>query len=89
MSESTHDVTVETPSGPLRGRSDGSTTRFAGIPFALEPTGERRFAPPEAVADRSEVLDATAFRAVSPQNPSMMDALFGGETEHWSEDCST
>ncbi|MCB1012707.1 MAG: carboxylesterase/lipase family protein [Microthrixaceae bacterium] len=87
MSESTHDVTVETPSGPLRGRSDGSTTRFAGIPFALEPTGERRFAPPEAVADRSEVLDATAFRAVSPQNPSMMDALFGGETEHWSEDC--
>ncbi len=83
----TVDITLVAPSGPLRGRTDGSVARFAGIPFGESTAGAGRFAPPVPVADRTEELDATAFREVSPQNPSMMDALFGGETEQWSEDC--
>lgn len=32
-------------------------------------------------------MDARHFGAVCPQNPSLMDALFGGESEKWDEDC--
>ena len=80
-------VEVVAPTGSLRGRWLGRVARFAGIPFAEAPTGPRRFRPPVAVASWDGVRDALHFGAVSPQNPSMMDALFGGEAEVWDEDC--
>jgi para-nitrobenzyl esterase len=80
-------VVVAAPAGALRGRWLGGVARFAGIPFAEAPTGPRRFRPPVAPAPWDGVRDALHFGAVSPQNPSMMDALFGGETEVWDEDC--
>ncbi len=78
---------VRTPRGPVRGLSRDGIARFAGIPFAQAPTGPLRFRPPVATSPHQDVLDATSFREVSPQNPSMMDALFGGESEPWDEDC--
>jgi para-nitrobenzyl esterase len=83
------DETVEVcaPAGAVRGRWLGGVARFAGIPFAEAPTGAQRFRPPVALAPWDGVRDALHFGAVSPQNPSMMDALFGGEAEVWDEDC--
>ncbi|MBS1837392.1 MAG: carboxylesterase family protein, partial [Actinobacteria bacterium] len=80
-------VVVNTTLGDLRGDWHDGIARFAGIPFAAPPVGPLRFRPPAPMTPWSGVRDATAFGAVSPQNPSMMDALFGGEAEAWDEDC--
>ena len=80
-------VTATTTHGALRGTWHDGVARFAGIPFAAPPVGNLRFAPPAPAAawDGERSADSTA--PVSPQNPSIMDALFGGESEHWDEDC--
>ena len=80
-------VVVPTTGGALRGSWNDGVARFAGIPFAAPPVGELRFRPPQPPAPWTGERDATGFGPVSPQNPSLMDALFGGETETWSEDC--
>ncbi len=80
-------VGLETPRGDVRGLVGDGVRRFAGIRFAEPPTGERRFAPPVPTGAHEGVLDATAFKSISPQNPSMMDAMFGTEPEAWDEDC--
>jgi para-nitrobenzyl esterase len=80
-------VVVSTTHGALRGEWRSGVARFAGIPFAAPPVGDLRFRPPAPAAAWDGERDATAFGAVSPQNPSMMDALFGGEAEPWDEDC--
>ncbi|MEX0768696.1 MAG: carboxylesterase/lipase family protein [Microthrixaceae bacterium] len=80
-------VSVSTLQGTLRGVWHDKVARFAGIPFAEPPVGDLRFRPPVAPAPWHGELDATSFGCISPQNPSLMDSLFGGETEEWSEDC--
>ncbi len=80
-------VTVSTAHGDVRGKWLDGVARFAGIPFAAPPVGDLRFRPPVAPTAWDEVRDATAFGHICPQNPSMMDLLFGGESESWSEDC--
>lgn len=85
--EGSETVDVVTPRGDVRGLLHEGITRFEGIPYAKPPTGDLRFRPPVATDAHEGVVDATEFRAISPQNPSMMDALFGGEAEHWEEDC--
>ena len=80
-------IEVTGPAGTVRGLLHEGVARFAGVPFAATTSGAGRFAPPVPLEGFGEVLDATEFRAISPQNPSMMDALFGGEAEQWDEDC--
>lgn len=80
-------IVARTSYGLLRGEWRDGVARFAGIPFAAPPTGELRFRAPQPPVPWDGERDATAFGAVSPQNPSMMDALFGGEAEAWDEDC--
>lgn len=80
-------VVASTTYGSLRGEWRNGVARFAGIPFAAPPTGSLRFRAPRPPAPWDGQRDATAFGAVSPQNASMMDALFGGEAEPWEEDC--
>ncbi len=81
------EVVIEAPCGDLLGRWGSGVARFAGIPFAAPPTGQRRFRPPEPAAKWDGVRNALHFAPICPQNPSMMDALFGGEAEQWDEDC--
>lgn len=80
-------VTVETGLGAVRGLWLGETARFAGIPYAEAPVGERRFRAPVAKAPWQGELDATEFGPICPQNPSFMDMMFGLEPEPQDEDC--
>lgn len=82
-------TTIEAPTrlGTVQGIHHRGVARFAGIPYAAPPVGDLRFRPPTPPAPWQDVRDATAFGPVAPQNPSIMEALFGGEAEAWSEDC--
>lgn len=85
--EPTATIEVTTTAGVVRGIERDGVTRFAGIPFAQPPTGALRFRPPVPVQPWEGVRSAESFGAVSPQNPSVMEMLFGGEAEQWDEDC--
>lgn len=58
---------------------------FLGIPYALPPTGERRFRPPEKVLPSSDVIDASKF---GPRAPAKLFIVRGPKLEE-SEDCLT
>ena len=78
---------ASTDHGTLRGTWHSGVARFSGIPFAAPPVGELRFRPPQPVEAWDGVRAADSFGPIAPQNPSIMDALFGGDSEQWDEDC--
>lgn len=68
-----------TAEGPVQGVSDGGIAVFRGIPYALPPTGPRRWMPPEPAPPREAVLPATRYGPACPQ----------GRAETTDEDCLT
>lgn len=76
---SIHDRTEETliintSSGPIRGLkrkyvgTGDDLYEFRGIPYAKPPIGARRFKKPEAVEKWTNILDATSYGNLCPQN---------------------
>uniref|UniRef100_A0A8H7TMW3 Carboxylesterase type B domain-containing protein n=1 Tax=Bionectria ochroleuca TaxID=29856 RepID=A0A8H7TMW3_BIOOC len=69
--------------GTIRGiQLDEKSRRYAGIPYALPPTGDNRWRKPRQLpADYAYEdgtggpFDATEFKAVSPRRPSMSEKL--------------
>jgi len=78
---------VQIAQGELRGTEDSGVLRFAGIPFAEPPTGQRRFRPPEAHAGWDGVRDASTFGPTSVQGPDPLMMLTGADPEPIDEDC--
>lgn len=82
----THAQTVQTTTGAVQGTTDGGIASFKGIPYAAAPTGTNRWRPPQPVASRNGVRDATRFGAdcAQPRNawgssgatPQSEDCLF-------------
>lgn len=62
-------VTTATPSGPLRGKTDGTLMAFLGIPYARPPVKEGRFRPPRPLTARASALDAFRLAPSAPQLP--------------------
>jgi para-nitrobenzyl esterase len=81
---------VETTGGKVRGLNEARLFVFKGIPYAVPPTGELRWLPPQPVLKWQGVRDASAFGAAPPQLPSDMlpfeNSLFHN-SEPQSEDC--
>jgi para-nitrobenzyl esterase len=70
--------TAKTRHGPVRGYLDEGISIFKGVRYGAN-TGPRRFQPPTPPAPWTEVRDATAYGAASPQS--------GRGGEPISEDC--
>lgn len=77
-------VEVSASAGTVAGIQDGTTRKFLGIPYAMPPVGELRFAPPQAVASWSDTLDASASGPSCIQSQGALSAP-GPQ----SEDCLT
>ncbi|EUC49789.1 hypothetical protein COCMIDRAFT_83491 [Bipolaris oryzae ATCC 44560] len=69
----------------LHGKYPRAVEAFRGIPYALPPTGDRRFRPPEKVGKGEGIIDATKF---GPRAPAQQFIKLGPILEE-SEDCLT
>jgi len=54
-------TTVQTADGPVCGISSGGVNEWLGIPYAAPPVGALRWQPPQAPAQWTTTLNATAF----------------------------
>jgi para-nitrobenzyl esterase len=71
---------VKTPSGKVQGVSKDGVNIFKGIPFAMPPVGDLRFAPPKDVQPWKKTLKAENYGATAVQ-PQPIENL------PMSEDC--
>lgn len=84
---------VETRAGPVQGvlGTDGETWEFRGIPYAVPPLAELRFARPRPAPAHSETFAADTFpEACSQPASTLPDACHGSAaagTPVGSEDC--
>ncbi|KAJ5925923.1 hypothetical protein N7454_007433 [Penicillium verhagenii] len=82
--------TVTLPQGQFVGTRQEETTpqpvdAFLGIPYALPPTGERRFKPAEKVYNSTNTFDASKFGPAAPGKA----LITSGPKLDQSEDCLT
>jgi para-nitrobenzyl esterase len=82
-------ITLDTPTGPLRGQKFDDRLVFKGIPYARPPLGPLRFRPAAPLDPHHNVVDAFSF-APAPMQPPFPVAvssttLLGGAA--CSEDC--
>lgn len=78
---------AHTDLGDYLGVATDGIARFAGIRYAEPPVGDLRWRPTVAVAPHDSTFDATSFGPIAPQNPSLLDSIFGNETREMDEDC--
>lgn len=69
----------------LTGKYPNVVEAFRGIPYALPPTGERRFRSPVRVPDSKDTIDASRFRSRAPAQQFVNI----GPTLAENEDCLT
>ncbi|KAH8895205.1 acetylcholinesterase precursor [Thozetella sp. PMI_491] len=68
-----------------QGQYPNTVESFRGVPYALPPTGDRRFRPPVPVGKSANTYDATRF---GPRAPARQFVVVGPDLEQ-SEDCLT
>ncbi|WP_290931834.1 carboxylesterase family protein [Hyphomonas sp.] len=81
------EIVTDTPAGVVRGRVVGDVAVYRGIPYALPPTGARRWAPPQAVPDWEGERNALAFGPACPQPASLPGNIYATELGAVDEDC--
>ncbi|MBL0948508.1 carboxylesterase family protein [Brevundimonas sp.] len=78
---------VEAPAGAVRGEALDGVNAFRGIPYALPPTGWRRWRPPADMPRWTMTRDATRFGAACHQPIARGTSIYAGEPMEMSEDC--
>ena len=78
---------VVTSAGPVRGRLHDGIVAFKGIPFAADPSGPRRWHPPQPPAPWSGTLDAVNFSSACAQSGGGYGPSTGEQRDGSSEDC--
>jgi para-nitrobenzyl esterase len=78
---------VNAPAGPVRGEALDGVNVFRGLPYALPPTGWRRWRPPAEMPAWRQTRDATQFGAACHQPVSRGESIYAGEAPTMSEDC--
>ena len=71
----------------MRGEIVGGLRVFKGIPYALPPTGARRWRPPEAMPAWQGTLEAKTFGAACVQPKPRGASIYASELSSISEDC--
>jgi para-nitrobenzyl esterase len=80
---------AHTTLGTLQGLTDQGVATFRAVPYAMPPTGARRFAPPEPAAAWEGTRDATRHGPIAPQTPSRLAPAMGDYRLPMDEDCLT
>ncbi|WNO52682.1 carboxylesterase/lipase family protein [Stakelama saccharophila] len=75
--------------GRLAGTAEDGLRIFKGIPYALPPTGERRWKPPMAPVHWQGTRDAAAFGPSCIQPPVPANSIYFDPPQRTSEDCLT
>ena len=79
---------VDAPAGVLRGQAMDGVTAFRGVPYALPPTGWRRWRPPAEAPRWSETREATRFGPACHQPTARGTSIYAAaEAPVMSEDC--
>jgi len=83
--------TVETEAGAVTGKIESlplgkSAYEYLGIPYAVPPVGDLRFADPKPAKPWTGIRDATSYGKACPR-PSLPVPISGFEPEPESEDC--
>lgn len=78
---------VHASAGAVRGEARDGLQVFKGLPYALAPTGARRWKPPEPAPAWKGVRDATDFGPACPQPPSRPGSIYADQHAAMSEDC--
>jgi para-nitrobenzyl esterase len=80
---------ARTSLGDLRGAWQDGIAAFRGVPYALPPTGERRFTAAQSVQGWSGLRDAARHGPIAPQLPSRLRVAMGDFERPHDEDCLT
>ncbi|WP_283616560.1 carboxylesterase/lipase family protein [Mycolicibacterium poriferae] len=67
-----HPTVVRTPSGDLRGDTEGGVGVWRGVPYAEQPVGPRRFQAPGPLKPWSGIRDAREHGPLPPQTKSFV-----------------
>src|ERR1700733_14636347 len=75
--------------GSLRGAWHDGIAAFRGVPYAVPPIGDRRFATAAPAEPWSGLRDATGHGPIAPQLPSRLRVAMGDYVRPQDEDCLT
>lgn len=78
---------VHAPAGAAQGEAVGDLSVYKGLPYALPPTGWRRWRPPADMPAWKGVRDAAKFGPACVQPKSRPGSIYASELAAMSEDC--
>ena len=79
---------VDAPAGAVRGETADGVNAFRGVPYALPPTGWRRWRAPAEMPRWSDIRDATRFGPACHQPTARGTSIYASaEPPTMSEDC--
>lgn len=81
------DPVANFPAGAAFGLAEGGLNVFRGLPYALPPTGPRRWCPPAPMPDWTGLRDATQFGPACPQPQRRKGSVYECDIPLKDEDC--